>query len=62
MSFVTDEVPKMPYPEFLKAMKDKPTGFTLRDSSSCVEKVLEKDIIYPEFYHPYAEFEAFEII
>lgn len=34
---------------------------TLRDKSAALTKELETDIIYPEFYHEYGEFDSMEV-
>lgn len=42
-------------------MTNKPVGFTMRDSSISLRKKIESDIMYPEFYHEYAQFESLEL-
>ena len=51
----------MYYPDFMKEMNMRPLGFTLRDNVPCLEKFIEKYIIYPEFYHHIAEYESIEM-
>ena len=33
---------------------------TARTKSECVAAELEKELVYPEFYHEYGEFEGIE--
>jgi len=42
-------------------MSKTPTGMTARHMSSKVTDILAKDIIYPEFYHEYGEFEGIQL-
>jgi len=34
----------------------------MRDSSPAVQKGISQDILYPEFYHEFAEFEKVELL
>ena len=45
---------------FLKSMSKNAVGMTLRETSNELQRRLESDIIYPEFYHEYGEFEGLE--
>ena len=45
---------------FLPKMSQNAVGMTMRDKSQALRKKLEADIIYPEFYHEYGEFEHLE--
>ena len=60
-SFTTDDVQSMTYPEFLSNMSRRPTGMTLKTGAPCATKVLEKEIIYPEFYHELGDFDGLEL-
>ena len=60
-SFASNYHETMLYPDFLREMSSRAVGYTLRDTAVCLEKVLEKYIIYPEFYHHIAEFESVEM-
>ena len=46
--------------EFLRKMSTNAVGMTLRDKNQDLRKILEQDIIYPEFYHEYGEFDHLE--
>ncbi len=60
-SFKPDTVEVMTFgSEFLGKMTSNAVGMTMRDSNTNLLKKLEKDIIYPEFYHEYGEFDSFE--
>ena len=41
-------------------MSQNAVGMTLRDQGISLQKLLETDIIYPEFYHEYGEFDSLE--
>lgn len=43
-------------------MDQHPVGMTLRDSSETLQKGISQDILYPEFYHEFAEFDKVELI
>ena len=60
-SFASNYHEMMYYPDFMKEMSLRPLGFTLRDNVPCLEKFIEKYIIYPEFYHHIAEFDGIEM-
>jgi len=47
--------------QFLPQMSQKAVGMTMRDKSAAMTKLLETDIIYPEFYHEYGEFMGMEV-
>ena len=46
--------------QFLPAMSQNAVGMTMRDRSTKLTDILSADIIYPEFYHEYGEFEHME--
>lgn len=46
--------------EFLGKMSSNAVGMTMRDQNSSLRKELESDIIFPEFYHEYGEFDHLE--
>ena len=46
--------------QFLPAMSQNAVGMTMRDRSTNLTEKLSADIIYPEFYHEYGEFEHME--
>ena len=60
-SFTSDTMERMSYPEFLQEMSKHETGMTARSKSHKVTKSMEKDIIFPEFYHEFAEFEDIQL-
>lgn len=47
--------------DFLPQMSQNAVGMTMRDSSETLRRDIEKDIIYPEFYHDYATFDHLEV-
>ena len=47
--------------EFLSEMTHNAVGMTMRTKEAEIEKLLAKDIIYPEFYHEYGEFDHMEV-
>ena len=51
-----EEFPAAEHTVFLENMSDRPTGFTARDMSPDMTEKLEKDIIYPPFYHKIGNF------
>ena len=60
-SFKADTVEVMGFaPEFLSKMTENAVGMTMRESGTLFEQKLKSDIIYPEFYHEYGEFDSME--
>ena len=60
-SFKPDTVEVMKFNEaFLPNMSKNAVGMTMRDKSSSLRKDLETDIVYPEFYHEFGEFDSLE--
>jgi len=60
-SFKPDTVEVMKFNEaFLPNMSKNAVGMTMRDKTISLQKDLETDIVYPEFYHGYAEFDSLE--
>ena len=61
-SFRDDSIEVMSFGQsFLPKMSQNAVGMTMRDSSASMKKILEPDIIYPEFYHEYGEFVNMEV-
>ena len=60
-SFKTDSVEIMKFTEFLGKMASNAVGMTMRDSTTSLMHQLESDIVAPEFYHEYGEFENLEV-
>lgn len=61
-SFKNSEVEQMRLvKDFLPQMSQNAVGMTMRDSSDTLRRDIEKDIIYPEFYHDYATFDHLEV-
>ena len=60
-SFKSDTVEVMNFvDEFLPNMSKNAVGMTMRDTTTTLQRDIESDIIYPEFYHGYAEFDHLE--
>lgn len=60
-SFNKDKREVMKYKSmFLPKMTKNPLGMTLRESSTGLENAIKSDIIYPPYYHEYAEFDRLE--
>ena len=61
-SFNADGVEVMEFgTEFLRKMSADAVGMTMRTQDEEILKRIEKDIIYPEFYHEYGEFMHMEM-
>ena len=60
-SFKSDMVETMKYPEFLSRMSAQATGMTARSKSEHGTNLIERDIVYPKFYHEFGEFEGIEL-
>ena len=42
-------------------MTSNAVGMTMRDSSTGMKDLISDDLIYPEFYHHYGEFDSLEV-
>ena len=60
-SFKSDTIESLEFKTFLKTGSLHPTGTTAREMSDAITSALQDDIIYPEFYHEYGEFENLEL-
>ena len=59
-SFKPDSVEYMTFNEFLSKMSSNAVGMTMRDTTTSLAQSIEQDIVYPEFYHEYGEFDSLE--